>query len=70
MPTRRTTGLTSSVAEVARTLKALHAQESSKVAQAKATEVVARLNEMKLRTTAELGDQKVTETMTYYAYSP
>ena len=56
------------VAEVARMLKAIHAQESRKAAQAKATEVVARLKEMKLRTAAELVDQKVTETMTYYAY--
>jgi putative transposase len=56
------------VAEVARMLKAIHAQESRKTAQAKATEVVARLKEMKLRTAAELVDQKVSETMTYYAY--
>ena len=56
------------VAEVARMLKAIHAQESRKTAQAKATEVVARLKEMKLRTAAELVEQKVSETMTYYAY--
>ena len=56
------------VAEVARMLKAIHAQESWKTAQAKATEVVARLKEMKLRTAAELVEQKVSETMTYYAY--
>ena len=56
------------VAEVARMLKAIHAQESRKTAQAKATEVVARLKEMKLRTAAELVEQKVGETMTYYAY--
>src|SRR5581483_1507618 len=56
------------VAEVARMLKAIHAKESRKTAQAKATEVVARLKEMKLRTAAELVDQKVSETMTYYAY--
>jgi len=56
------------VAEVARMLKAIHAQESRKTAQAKATEVVARLREMKLRTAAELVEQKVSEAMTYYAY--
>jgi putative transposase len=56
------------VAEVARMLKAIHAQESGKTAQAKATEVAARLKEMKLRTAAELVEQKVNETLTYYAY--
>ena len=49
-------------------LKAIHAQESRKTAQAKATEVVARLKEMKLRTAAELVEQKVSEMMTYYTY--
>jgi hypothetical protein len=56
------------VAEVARMLKAIHAQESRRAAQSKATEIVARLKEMKLRTAAELVEQKVSETMTYYAY--
>ena len=56
------------VAEVARMLKAIHAQESRKSAQAKAIEVVARLKEMKLRTAAELVEQKVGETLTYYTY--
>jgi Transposase, Mutator family len=56
------------VAEVARMLKAIHAQESRKSAQAKATEVVAGLKEMKLRTAAELVEQKVVETLTYYAF--
>src|SRR5690349_21401322 len=56
------------VAEVARMLKAIHAQESRNTAQAKATEVVARLKEMKLRTAAELVEQKVCETLTYYGY--
>jgi hypothetical protein len=42
-------------------LKAIHAQESRKSAQAKATEIVARLKEMKLRTAAELVEQKVVE---------
>jgi len=56
------------VAEVARMLKAIHAQENRRAAQTKATEIVARLKEMKLRTAAELVDQKVSETLTYYAY--
>ena len=55
------------VAEVARMLKAIHAQEDRKAAQAKATEIVQRLKEMKLRTAAEL-DQRVGETLTYYGY--
>ena len=40
------------VAEVARMLKAIHAQESRKTAQ-QTTEVVARLKEMKLRAAAK-----------------
>ncbi len=56
------------VAEVARMLKAIHAQEDGKAAASKATEIVARLKEMKLRTAAELVEQKVSETLTYYAY--
>jgi putative transposase len=56
------------VGEMARMLKAIHAQESRQTAQTKATEVVARLKEMKLRAAAELVEQKVGETLTYYAY--
>jgi putative transposase len=56
------------VAEVARMLKAIHAQENRRSAQAKATEIVERLKEMKLRIAAELVEQKVSETLTYYAY--
>jgi len=56
------------VADVARMLKAIHAQEDRKAAQVKASEVVTRLKEMKLRTAAELVEQKVSETLTYYAY--
>jgi putative transposase len=37
------------VAEVARMLKAIHAQEDRKAARAKAAEIVTRLREMKLR---------------------
>jgi putative transposase len=56
------------VAEVARMLKAIHAQEDRRAAQNKASEIVARLKEIKLRTAAELVEQKVSETLTYYAY--
>ena len=56
------------VAEVARMLKAIHAQEDRRAAKSKAKEIVARLKELKLRTAAELVEQKVEETMTYYSY--
>jgi putative transposase len=56
------------VAEVARMLKAIHAQEDRRAAKTKATEIVERLKAMKLRSAAELVEQKVGETMSYYAY--
>jgi transposase-like protein len=56
------------VAEVARMLKAIHAQENRRAAENKAKEIVTRLKEMKLRTAAELVEQRVGETLTYYAY--
>ncbi|MGA8312100.1 MAG: IS256 family transposase [Terriglobales bacterium] len=56
------------VAEVARMLKAIHAQEDRRAAKTKATEIVERLKTMKLRTAAELVEQKVGETMSYYTY--
>jgi putative transposase len=56
------------VAEVARMLKAIHAQENRRAAQTKATEIIKRLKEMKLKTAAELVEQKVGETLTYYGY--
>jgi len=56
------------VAEVARMLKAIHAQEDRKAAHAKAAEVVSRLKEMKLRNAAELVEHKVEETLVYYAF--
>ena len=56
------------VGEVARMLKAIHAQESRTSAQTKASQIVAALKAMKLKTAAELLEQKVNETMTYYAY--
>src|SRR5579875_1337684 len=54
--------------EVARMLKAIHAQEEAKYARAKAAEIVQRLKDMKLKSAAELVEQKVAETLTYYAY--
>jgi transposase-like protein len=56
------------VADVARMLKAIHAQEDRKAAKAKAAEVVIRLKEMRLKSAAELVEQKVEETLTYYGY--
>ena len=56
------------IAEVARMLKAIHAQESRQTAEAKAKEVVAKLREMKLKSAAEQVEQKIGETLTYYAY--
>ena len=56
------------VAEVARMLKAIHAQEDRQAASAKAKEVVARLRAMKLKTAADLVEQSVAETLSYYAY--
>ena len=56
------------VAEVARMLKAVHAQEDLREAERKAAEIVKRLKEMKLKSAAELVEQKVSETLTYYTY--
>jgi transposase-like protein len=56
------------VAEVARMLKAIHAQEDRKAAQTKAAEIITRLKALKLKAAAELVEQRVGETLTYYAY--
>ena len=56
------------VAEIARMLKAIHAQEDRAAAESKAKEIVTRLKALKLRSAAELVEQKVGETLTYYAY--
>jgi transposase-like protein len=56
------------VAEIARMLQAIHAQEDRRAAESKAKEIVTRLKEMKLRTAAERVEQKVGETLTCYAY--
>ena len=56
------------VAEVARMLKAIHAQEDRNAAEAKAKEVIARLRFMKLKGAADLVEQKISETLSYYAF--
>src|SRR6201993_1990835 len=58
----------SKVAEVARMLKAIHAQEDRTSAEAKTKEVVMKLRAMKLPKAAELVESKAHETMTYYAF--
>jgi putative transposase len=56
------------VKQVARMLKAIYAQESLEAAQQKASDIVAKLNQMKLPKAAELVDEKIHETLTYYKY--
>ena len=56
------------VREVAAMLKAIHAQENRQAAEAKAADVVAKLTAMKLKAAAELVEESIAETLTYYAY--
>ena len=56
------------VAEVARMLKAIHAQEDRKAAQAKAKEIIAKLRQMKLKNAAELVEKCIGETLSYYHF--
>lgn len=58
------------VREVAAMLKAIHAQESRKAAQAKAQDVIKTLKAMKLKVAAELVEDKIEETFAFYAYPP
>lgn len=58
------------VREVAAMLKAIHAQESREAAEAKAADVVAKLRAMKLKVAAELVENAIAETLTFYAYPP
>ena len=53
---------------VALMLKAIHAQENLEAARRKATEIVARLCELRLATAAELVETAVPETLAYYAF--
>jgi transposase-like protein len=54
--------------EVARMLKAIHAQEDLKSAQAKAKDVIGKLLEMKLRDAAQVLRAGVQDTLAYYAF--
>jgi transposase-like protein len=54
--------------EVARMLKAIHAQEDLKTAQAKAKDVITKLTEMKVREPAEIVRKGVADTFAYYAF--
>jgi putative transposase len=56
------------VRAVAAMLKAIHAQESRPAAQSKAADVLKTLRSMKLRKAAELLEQSIDETLTYYAF--
>jgi transposase-like protein len=49
-------------------LKAIHAQEDRAAAEAKSKEVATRLKAMKLKSAADLVEQKAIETLTYYSY--
>jgi transposase-like protein len=54
--------------EVAAMLKAIHAQESYKSAETKAKQIVDDLREMKLGKAAELVEEKIDQTLTFYRY--
>jgi putative transposase len=56
------------VAEVARMLKAIHAQEDRRSAEAKAKEVVKKLKAMRLAKASEFVEAKASETLTYFAF--
>lgn len=56
------------VAEVARMLKAIHAQEDGQAAADKVKEVIAKLRAMKLPKAAELLETSAHETLTYYRF--
>ena len=58
----------SKTAEVARMLKAIHAQEDRAAAAAKIAEVTAKLKAMKLPRAAELVQNSGQETLTYFAF--
>ena len=54
--------------QVSAMLKAIHAQGSREAALDKANRVVEYLKEMRLRKAAELVEDKIAETLSYYAY--
>ena len=49
-------------------LKAIHAQESLPCARDKALKVINALREMKMKAAADLVEQNIEETLTYYRY--
>lgn len=56
------------VKEVARMLKAIYAQESLEAARKKSTDVCIKLREMKLPKAADLIEEKIEETLSYYQF--
>jgi len=56
------------VREVTHMLKAIHAQENREAAQTKATEVIAKLQGMKCNAAADLIEECILETLTYYSF--
>ena len=56
------------VKEVARMLKAIYAQESREAAMIKVADICEKLREMKLPKAAELIEEKIEETLTYYSF--
>ena len=56
------------VADVARMLKAIHAQEDRRSAEDKIREVIAKLRAVRLTKAAELVEAKAHETLTYFAF--
>ena len=56
------------VADVARMLKAIHAQQDRPAAETKTREVATKLTEMKLGKAAKLVSEAVGDTLTYYAF--
>jgi transposase-like protein len=61
---------TGKVKEVAAMLKAIHAQEDAKAAKEKALQVVEKLRAMRLAKAAEIVENGIDETLSYYAMPP
>jgi transposase-like protein len=61
---------TGKVKEVAAMLKAIHAQEDAKAAKEKALQVVEKLRAMRLSRAAEIVENGIDETLSYYAMPP
>ncbi len=61
---------TGKVKEVAAMLKAIHAQEDAKAAKEKALQVVEKLRTMRLAKAAEIVQNGIDETLSYYAMPP